>query len=209
MQIFFYLIIVFILELVAVLLLVSKETLFDVFNEDRIQISKWFGNEKSLQMAFDAKQRFEDLFVDTGISDFIYELFYTDQQVDLMNAGMNDVRDSAFISMTNERIEFVWVILESAMLRIEMILICMLISLCFIIPMVIDGLSKWQISRSGDANSSINIYGVAEKVFYSSLLFPIYIVFLPFAVSPLLMFSWTFVLGVSAWFLTSNLQHRI
>lgn len=208
-KILLYGIIGWILTVIAITFVVPSEFLIDSFNQERQSLVTWFGNDKAIAMVNVSFERYEAWFVDSGLVNFVDKLFYTNQQQDMHNRGMQDVLNDDLFASLNYRVDLLWVVVQSSLIRLEMLFICLLLSLAFLIPTIVDGIARWQISRGGDQNASINFYTVAEDIFYLLLLLPLFIIVAPFAVSPLYLFIWTALLSLSLWFVISNLQHRI
>jgi hypothetical protein len=208
-RIFFYGSIGWIITVIVITFAVPSDFLIDSFNQERRGLVTWFGQTKAETMVNVSFDRYQSWFVDSGLVAFIDELFYTNQQQDMHNVSMQNVLNDDFFSSLNYRVDLLWIVVQSSLIRLEMLIICLLLSLAFVIPTIVDGLSRWQISRVGVDNASINFYGVAEDIFYSLVLLPMFILVSPFAISPLFMFAWTGALSLSLWVVISNLQHRV
>lgn len=198
-----------ILTVIAITFAVPSSFLIDSFNQERRSLVTWFGQDKAEAMVNVSYERYQSWFVDSGLVKFVDELFYTNQQQDMHNRTMQNVLNDDFFSSLNYRVDLLWIVVQSSLIRLEMLIICLLLSLAFLLPTIVDGIARWQISRVGDQNASINFYTVAEDIFYVLLLLPLFILVSPFAISPLFMFIWTAMLSLSLWFVISNLQHRI
>jgi hypothetical protein len=198
-----------ILTVIVITFAVPSDFLIDSFNEERRSLVKWFGQEKAEAMISVSFERYQAWFVDSGLVTFVDDLFYTNQQQDMHNRSMQNVLNDDFFSTLNYRVDLLWIVVQSSLIRLEMLIICLLLSLAFLLPTIVDGISRWQISRVGDQNASINFYSVSEDIFYFLLLLPLFMLVSPFALSPLFLFAWTGLLSLSLWFVISNLQHRI
>jgi hypothetical protein len=198
-----------ILTVIAITFSVPSEFLIDSFNQERRALVTWFGQDKAEAMVNISFERYQSWFVDSGLVQFVDDLFYTNQQQDMHNRSMQNVLNDDFFSSLNYRVDLLWIVVQSSLIRLEMLIICLILSLAFLLPTIVDGIARWQISRVGDQNASINFYTVAEDIFYILVLLPLFILVSPFAISPLFMFIWTAMLSLSLWFVISNLQHRI
>jgi|AntRauTorckE5430_2_1112549.scaffolds.fasta_scaffold03784_5 hypothetical protein len=198
-----------ILTVIAITFAVPSEFLIDSFNQERRALVTWFGQDKAEAMVNISFERYQSWFVDSGLVQFVDDLFYTNQQQDMHNRSMQNVLNDDFFSSLNYRVDLLWIVVQSSLIRLEMLIICLILSLAFLLPTIVDGIARWQISRVGDQNASINFYTVAEDIFYILVLLPLFILVSPFAISPLFMFIWTAMLSLSLWFVISNLQHRI
>jgi hypothetical protein len=181
----------------------------EIINTERLAAARWFGESKTIEMIESSRLNYERLFVDSGFKDVVYETFYTDQRLDRGNAAFNWVNDEKIFAAVNERLEALFYLLQAMLFRFDLFMICLLLSLLILVPTVIDGLCRWQISRSSDQNASINVYNVSERIFYLLLTLPIYAFFLPMAITPVAFSVWMGVLCVAIYCMASNLQHRI
>lgn len=204
-----YLTLAFILEVVLMALVISPAYLVTLINVERKQVLVWFGEEKTQQMLLSARQSFETHVENTGLKDTIIDMFYIDSNRLRSDLGISDVVHYHEIGYLNQRIDSLWLILEAVFLRIDLFLICLGLSLVFLIPTIVDGLCVWQKQRSSDENASINIYNVAEKTLYFLAILPVYGLFAPFPITPAAIMIWAFIIALCAWFMISNLQHRI
>ena len=178
-------------------------------NIEREKILHWFANDRTTQMISESEQTFDNLIVHSGLKQEIIDMFYVDATKLTQNQGINNFIQSDEASWGNERIESLWIVLHAVFLRWDLFLICMGLSLLFIIPTVVDGLCNWQKLRSSDENASINIYNVSEKTLYILSILPIYGLFAPIPITPVAIILWALVCSFCIWLMISNLQHRI
>ena len=122
---------------------------------------------------------------------------------------MRALGESGFITGFMARLDQFWLVLKFSFLRVQMISISLLLAMTFIIPSIVDGLMIRQVNRYGDDNASVNLYNAAEYTFYGCLIFPLYLTFAPFAISPIVMVFYTLTLSASIFILAQNLQHRV
>ena len=148
------------------------------------------------------------LFVDTGIVEESRD-FFVEHRSREYKEGWQRVSDAPLWDMLVEAMEKFWMVLESGMLRLQIMSVCLLISLSFIVPSLIDGLIKREIQKYGEENVSINIYSVSTLVFCSAFLLPFILLFWPMAISPPYMAIWTLILAGSLWLLASNVQLKV
>ena len=208
-MIWYFLIGLLFVEFVAIVMFLPNHIVREVINDERMAAATWFGQEKTIAMIHAAEDRYHRWIEESGLKDVVYDTFYTDQRLDRGNAAFNWVNDERLFGFVNERLDSFFKLLQAMLFRLDMFLICMLLSLLILVPTLIDGLCKWQIARSSDNNASINIYNVSERIFYSLLIIPIYAFFLPIALTPLAFSIWMGCLCFMMHLMASNLQHRI
>lgn len=199
----------FIFEVVLIALIIPKEYLLNMVQAERQQILHWFAPERTSQMISDANASFQNLIVDTGLQQGIIDTFYVNAQQLTNNRGIDKFVQSPEASWGNERIESLWIVLHAVFIRWDLFIVCMTLSLLFLIPTLVDGLCNWQKLRSSDDNASINIYNVAEKTLYVLAILPVYGLFAPVPITPQAIIIWALFCAFCIWLMTSNLQHRI
>jgi hypothetical protein len=202
------LIIAFFIEFLAILFIVPKSWVVAAINEERAATARWFGNERTLQMIDAAQARYNSIFVDSGFKEQVYYIFYVRQNKEAVK-GMEWATEDNVFRIVAERIDTVFLLLKAIMFRLDLIMISLVLALMVMIPTLIDGLCNWQINRNSDENTSINIYNMAEWVFYTALILPFYVILLPTALTPILFTVWMFFVCISMHTVASKLQHRI
>lgn len=191
-----------------ILCLIPRKHLVEIIDAERQHSVTWFGENKAKEMIDDASSLFNLLFVDTGIVEESRD-FFVEHRSREYKEGWQRVSDAPLWDMLVEAMEKFWMVLESGMLRLQIMSVCLLISLSFIVPSLIDGLIKREIQKYGEENVSINIYSVSTLVFCSAFLLPFILLFWPMAISPPYMAIWTLILAGSLWLLASNVQLKV
>lgn len=199
----------FLFEIVLLAMIIPRDYLITMVNTERQHILHWFAPERTAQMLSDAQDSFQRLIVDSGFQQGFIDTFYIDAGDLNRNDGINTFVQQQEVSWSNERIDSFWIILQAVFLRWDLFVICITLSLLFIIPTIVDGLMNWQKLRSSDENASINIYNVAEKALYLLAILPVYGIFAPFPITPPVIILWALVIAFCIWLMASNLQHRI
>lgn len=199
----------FIFEVVFLTLFVPKDYLIEIVKIERAQILHWFAGDRTSQMIYESQDTFQRLIIDSGFKQGLLDIFFVDSTKLTQNRGMNNFIQSPEASWGNERLDSLWIVLHAVFLRWDLFVICMGLSLLFVIPTVVDGLCNWQKLRSSDENASINIYNVSEKTLYLLALLPIFGLFAPFPITPVAIILWALVCSFCIWLMISNLQHRI
>lgn len=208
-MIWYFIISLLIFELAAIIFFLPKSLVISMITEETASSVRWFGEEKTQSMIASSEERYQRIFVDSGFKEVVYDTFYTDQRIPKNDKVFSWVNDERLFSAVNERLESLFLLFKAMMFRLDMFFICLLLSLLILVPTIIDGLCRWQISRSSDNNASINIYNVSERTFYLLLLMPIYAFFLPISLTPAAFSVWMGLFCFSIYFMASNLQHRI
>lgn len=203
------LILLFVIELVVLVFVIPKEYLINIVNIERNEMIVWFASERTAHMIAETQATFQSLIVDSGFKQTIIDMFYIDPTHDYQNNGLNKFASSSQATWANERVDSLWIVIEAIILRWDLFLICLGLSLLFLIPTIVDGLCSWQKLRSSDENASINFYNVAEKSLYVLLILPIYGFFAPFPITPPAIIMWALFCAFCIWIMTANLQHRI
>jgi hypothetical protein len=197
------------IEIIVIVALVSPQRINATIQQEQIAFQNWFGQNKTKDMIIASNTTFDFLFVETGIAEEFNSWFYHDTSKRYRNQGIQTLNESSFFSGFYSRLEQFWLVIRFSFLRAQMIWVCLILALTFIIPAIIDGLMIRQVQRYGDENVSLNLYQFAEYTFYSCLIFPLYIMFSPITISPLYMVPYCLVLACSVWVLAANVQHRI
>lgn len=200
--------ILLILEVIAVAALISPNTINTAIQKEITYLNTWFGKNKTTDMLTSAQDSFDSMFVHSGVQDEFNSWFEHDNSK-VKNKGMRELGESGFITGFMARLDQFWLVLKFSFLRVQMISISLLLAMTFIIPSIVDGLMIRQVNRYGDDNASVNLYNAAEYTFYGCLIFPLYLTFAPFAISPIVMVFYTLTLSASIFILAQNLQHRV
>jgi len=193
---------------VFILCALPKEYVIKIINEEREYAVTWFGENKTKEMLNDASDLYDLFFVDTGMVEASQKLFVKHRDRDYKK-GWQEVSDAPLWDMLVESMNKFWMVLESGLLRLQIMWVCLLVSLSFILPALSDGLVKREIRKYGEHNVSVNIYTVAMFVFNSAFMLPFILLFWPMAISPPYMTIWTIILAGSIWLLASNVQLKV
>jgi hypothetical protein len=207
MKIFLCFVFVILVELL-ILAFLPRQHLVDVIHTERQYSLKWFGEEKSLEMINSANGVFNGMFVDTGLVEGSNN-FFLKHRNKKHGKGFQKMSDSKFWDHLVSGVDKMWLIIESGMLRLQIMWVCLLLSLSFVIPSLLDGVVKREIRKYGEDNSSINVYSVAMLVLTSTFSLPLVLLFWPMAISPPYMAIWTIILAFSIWLLSSNVQLKV
>lgn len=198
-----------VLQIIILPLLIPTSHLVNTFNQERQQIAHWFGYERTTQMINTSEENFNVLFVDTGVVSELHEWLTHDRQKDYKNTGINEISEHPMFPVIEEKLNNIWLMVKSGMLRIEMVLICILLNLWFLVPSIVDGLVVRERLRDGSENVSTIFYHQSQKIFTACLLLPVLALFWPIAMSPIYFVVWTFLLAGSCWLMCQNLQLKI
>ena len=196
-------------EFTAIVFFLPKKWVLEMINEERMAAARWFGESKTLEMLESAKENYDKYIIDSGFRQVVYDTFWTDQRLEPENDVYKWINDDRLFIAVNERLDAIFYLIEAMMFRIDMFLICLLLSLLILVPTLIDGLCRWQISRNSDNNASINVYNMSESLFYLLLTLPVYAFFLPLPITPAAFTFWIGAICFAIYFMASNLQHRI
>ena len=164
-MIWYFIISLLIFELAAIIFFLPKSLVISMITEETASSVRWFGEEKTQSMIASSEERYQRIFVDSGFKEVVYDTFYTDQRIPKNDKVFSWVNDERLFSAVNERLESLFLLFKAMMFRLDMFFICLLLSLLILVPTIIDGLCRWQISRSSDHSASINIYNVSERTF--------------------------------------------
>ena len=206
----FIALIILLLEILAVAFIFKPADIESSIKKEIDYLQTWFGHNKTVEMVQGANANFDTLFIQTGVVDEVNFWFnYREDSSHIKNQGMRDLGDSDLILGFWDKLDQLWMVMKFSMLRIQMIGVSLLLALTFIIPSIVDGLMIRQVNRYGDDNVSVNLYNFAEYTFYACLAIPVYMLFIPFAISPVIMVFYTLTLSFSIFILAQNLQHRV
>jgi hypothetical protein len=201
---------ILILEIIAVAIIFEPHDVERSIKQEISYLQTWFGKDKTKEMVVDAHNAFDSVFVSTGIMDEFNSWFDYRQDVShIKNEGVRALGESGFVYSFWEKLDQFWMIMKFSLLRVQMMSVSLLLALTFIIPSVVDGLMIRQVNRYGDGNVSVNLYNFAEYSFYACLALPVYLMFAPVALSPIVMVFYTLFLSFSIFILAQNLQHRV
>lgn len=179
-----------------------------ILNEERQNVVKWFGENKTRKMLKNADELYIKLFQETGMVDgsIHFVLRHRDNK---QKAGWEKMSNSTVWDSLANGIKRIWLVIRGGFFRLQVMWICFLLSLSFIVPSLVDGLVKRAISKLGESNVSLNIYNLSMPVFLSAIGLPLFLLFLPVAISPVYMLIWTVILAGSVWLISSNVQHEV
>ena len=206
----FIAVIILLLEIIAVAFIFKPADIELSIKKEIGYLQTWFGQNKTTEMVQDANANFDTLFIQTGAVEEVNFWFnYREDTSHIKNKGIRDLGDSELVLSFWDKLDQIWMVIKFSMLRMQMIGISLLLALTFIIPSVVDGLMIRQVNLYGDNNVSVNLYNVAEYTFYACIAIPVYMLFIPFAISPVIMVFYTLILSFSIFILAQNLQHRV
>lgn len=198
-------------EMVAVMVFINPGYINKEFKKEVLTVNQWFGSEKTKEMYLSSAEIYQSMFVDTGIKRGSYSFFLPkDHDVSLKrNEGMDRLGKAKIWFYIQERLDAFWMVVKSGMFRFQLLLICFLHCLPFLIPSLVDGLMQREICKTSEDNASLNIYTVSKTTLLSVMILPPVLLVWPFAISPLYVGWWALLLAVSAWLMSANVQHRI
>jgi hypothetical protein len=198
-------------EIVVVMVFINPSYVQTEFRKEVVTVNKWFGAEKTKEIYTNSVEVYQSMFVDTGIIKGSYSFFLPkahDESVK-RNAGIDRLGKSKIWGYVQDRLDAFWMVVKSGMFRFQLLLICFLHCLPFLIPSLVDGLMQREICKTSEDNASLNIYTVSKTVLLSVMILPPILLVSPFAISPLYVGWWALFLAVSAWLMSANVQHRI
>lgn len=190
-----------------VLSFLPKEHLVEIVDQERQSTVKWFGKEKSTEMIDDANVMFDKLFVTSGIHDSSVNFFV--RHTDKDNGLFQEFGEASIFQDLSNGVKKIWFVIQSGMLRLEVMYVCLILSFTFLIPSFIDGINRRTIVRYSEMNVSIIMYTESLKIFFFCLAFPLALLFWPMAISPIYMVCWTLVLALAVWTASSNFQLEV
>jgi hypothetical protein len=204
-------IIIFILiaEILIVAVAIGPEHVKEENKKELRIIVKWFGKEKAKEMYLSSRDNFNWMFKDSGIVKGSYSFLLPNNENKYKNKGVERMDSSPIWAAIQRRIDSFWIVIKSGFLRFELLLLCLLHCLPFLIPVVIDGLMKREICKLSEDNASLPIYTLSKYTFNFCLIGPPVLFLLPFSISPIYVGVWALLFASSSWLMSSNVQHRI
>lgn len=200
-------------EIVVVMVFINPKYIKSELKKEVVTVDRWFGTEKTKEMYADSVEMYKSAFVETGLIKGSYNFFLpkshnTHPNVK-RNTGIEKLGRAKIWVYVKARLDTFWLVVKSGMFRFQLLLICFLHCLPFLIPSLVDGLMQREICKTSEENASLNIYTVSKGVLLTVLVLPPVLLVWPFAISPLYVGWWAIFLAVSAWLMSANVQHRI
>ncbi|GAA5132710.1 DUF4400 domain-containing protein [Thalassotalea piscium] len=186
--------------------LMPLESVKSIIEEETNHTKTWFGEQKTNSMLKDASNLFTLLFISTGAVQGSND-FFLKHRKKRYNKGWQQVSDAKIFDMLASAMEKIWLVIKSGMLRLQIMWVCLLLGMSFILPALIDGLAIRQIQKWGESNVSPNLYSYFNVIFISCFAVPFILLFWPMAITPIYMLAWTVILAGSLWVISSNWQH--
>lgn len=203
--------VIFVCEIVVVMVFINPTYIKSEFKKEVVTVNKWFGKDKTKEMYADSLKAYQSMFVETGIIEESYHFFLPKSHSEdvKVNEGIERLGKAKIWGYIKERLDAFWLVVKSGMFRFQLLLICFLHCLPFLVPSLVDGLMQREICKTSEENASLNIYTVSKSVLLTVLILPPVLLVWPFAISPLYVGWWALFLAISAWLMSANVQHRI
>jgi hypothetical protein len=203
--------VVFGCEIIVLLVFINPTYIHSEFKKEVLTINKWFGAQKTKEMYTDSLDVYQSMFVDTGIINGSYRFFLPNKEnlETQTNTGIRKLGKAKIWVWIKERLDSFWVVVKTGIFRFQLLLICFMHCLPFLMPSLIDGLMQREICKTSEENASLNVYTVSKNVLLSVLILPPILLVWPFAISPVYVGWWALFLATSAWLMSANVQHRI
>lgn len=208
MKLFLFLIFMAVIQLLLVVTFISPEHVRTETKKEFEIISKWFGEDKAVAMFNNANSTFRGVFVESGFVKASYDTLVPERKRDYQDASMNEIANSSFFISVKERLDAFWISVRASIMRLDLMWICILHCLIFIIPTIIDGLMKLEKQKLTEDNSVLNIFDVAIFVLSVCVIGPLIILMWPMAISPTYVGVWALIMSIAAWLTASESQQN-
>lgn len=202
MKIFVFVILFIIFEIAVFTFFAPQENVVEMINKERRITAEWMGVERTTQMIERADAIYKDTFLNTGIVKGTFQIMGVDDP-----SKNNMWLSTGIYDKVVERINTFWLLVKAGLMRIEVMLVYLAVSLLFLIPIVVDGFVIREIRKQGASSPSTNIYTAGKDGLYICLAIPVFFLIWPFTIYPAYMVLWTLSIGVCCWLLSAHFQH--
>lgn len=173
-------------------------------NEARAAISV-FGEERADRALLFANTHFKRHIVDTNIETRSYQILIPSDESRERAGRVGEMTPWLFV-WVRDRLEGFWSMVLGMYHRAALLGFAMLIAVPLIWVSLVDGLVERKIRIFTDGVSTPVFYHGAKGVFSILLVAPLFILALPFSVSPSIWYAWLLILPIVIWVSSRNVQ---
>ncbi|BBL92319.1 MULTISPECIES: DUF4400 domain-containing protein [Vibrio] len=196
------------LQVILVILFVNPEQVRKVVTEEYRKTELWLGKENTEQLYAKATGQYKQYIIKSKFKEVTYDIFLP-RNVEMENKGMERLRQASFWDLVKDRLDSLFLLLKTILFRAKIFINAFLLSCPYLLPVIVDGLMRREVLKISEENASLNLYTVCKKVFLGCLFIPFFMLFWPWAISPIYLLVWTVFMAFTLWIVASHVQHRI
>ncbi len=200
--------IIWALQVVLVMIFINPEQVRKVVTEEYRKTEMWLGKENTEQLYAKATGQYQRYIIQSKFKEVTYEIFLP-RNVEIENRGMERMRQASFWEHVEDRLESFFLLIKTMLFRSKIFVNAFLLSCPYLFPVIIDGLMRREVLKISEDNASLNLYTIAKKTFLACLFLPFFMLFWPWAISPIYLLAWTIFMAFTLWVVASHVQHRI
>jgi hypothetical protein len=192
------------LEAIVVVALANRDVVGHQVEAEYDLTKGWMG-ETADSIYEDANSMFHRVFVTTEVMEMSYRIFVPD-------ANKPEPEDSFSIQTfrwVRGRIDGLWAVVLRALQRFALFCAWLPYALPVLVPAAVDGWNQRLIKRETFGYTSPVRFHAASYVVISLVFLPVFYMFVPMTVHPMIIPLWSILGGVSVVILTSNVQKVI
>ncbi|BBM67622.1 MULTISPECIES: DUF4400 domain-containing protein [Vibrio] len=200
--------IIWALQVVLVMIFINPEQVKKVVTEEYRKTEMWLGKENTEQLYAKATGQYQRYIIQSKFKEVTYDIFLP-RNVEMENKGMERMRQASFWLHVQDRLESFFLLIKTMLFRAKIFINAFILSCPYLFPVIIDGLMRREVLKISEDNASLNLYTIAKKTFLVCLFLPFFMLFWPWAISPIYLLVWTIFMAFTLWIVASHVQHRI
>lgn len=188
-------------------ILVPESHVVRVHADERAVLRTYLGRETATAIATRADLLYLRWFVASGVVNESYEIFLPSTSEQQRSRGLEQLGErEGFFAVAREKIDSFWALVRFSMQRLVAILVWLPLLLVLMMAAVWDGWMRRRIKMVGFEQTSAPIFGLARKLFIFGIFAPLFYVFAPIVIHPVIAPVWGCFMALALLIKVSNLQ---
>lgn len=192
---------------VLMAMLVPTAHIIRVQVAERELLRTYLGESSMRSIVHRSDTLFLKWFIDSGVAAESYDMFLPTRQAQERSRGMEQLGErEGFFVKAREKIDAFWALVRFSIQRFIAILIWMPLLMVLMVAAIWDGWMRRRIKMIGFEQTSAPIFGLARQAFILGIFAPLFYVFAPVVIHPVITPLWGCYMAFALLLKASNLQ---